>query len=215
MSSHLHRNNGSKIIRQVEISNVDVFDIFPSTIFSGNLNVDNNEILNECYVMKTVDPEGNSRSNLKGWQSKLQSIEDLQCWNEWPVISDLAAKSVQFVNEILFELKYDVEFREDSCCWWVNINNKFAYNVMHSHPKSDIVGVYYPKIDSENQGQITFVRTDGSLHTELYSSCDDLCFYKMTVEQGRIYFFPAHLLHYVTPNETDSERISISFNLTL
>lgn len=215
MSTHIHKSQGSKIIRPAEITNVDIFDIFPSTIFSGNLNVDNDDIIKECYSMRDVDPEGNIRSNYKGWQSKLQTLEDLCCWNEWPVISDLAAKAVQFVNEILFELKYDVEFREDSCCWWVNINDKFAYNVLHSHPKSDIVGVYYPKISSDDEGQITFVRTDGSLNTELYSSSEELSFYKLNAEQGRIYFFPAHLLHYVSPNETEKERISISFNITL
>ncbi len=215
MASHVHKYQGSKIIRQAEITNVDVFDIFPSTIFSGNLNIDNNQILEECYLMRNNDPNGNIRSNYKGWQSKLQSLEDLYSWNEWPAISDLAAKAIQFTNEVLFELKYNVEFKEDACCWWVNINDKFAYNVIHSHPKSDIVAVYYPKISSDDEGQITFVRTDGSLHNELYGNCDDLSFYKMTVEQGRIYFFPAHLLHYVGPNETDNERISISFNLTI
>lgn len=215
MSSHLHKHQGSKIIRPAEISNVDIFDIFPSTIFSGNLNVDNDQILEECYMMKNDDPDGNTRSNYKGWQSKLQELYGIECWNKCPAISDLAAKVIQFTNEVLFELKYNLEFREDSCCWWVNINDKFAYNVLHSHPKSDIVGVYYPKISSDEEGQITFVRTDGSLHNELYGSSDDLTFYKLTAEQGRVYCFPAHLLHFVSPNETDNERVSISFNLTL
>ena len=215
MSSHLHRNNGVKIIRPVEISNVDIFDIFPSTFFSANLNVDNDEILNECYQMKIDDPQGDIRSNYKGWQSRLHSTVDISSWVDRPVISDLASKSIQFVNEAMNEIEYNIEFQQDSCCWWVNINDKFAYNVLHSHPKSDLIGVYYPKISSNDQGRITFVRTDGSLHNELYGSVNDHTYYKLSVEQGKVYFFPAHLLHFVEPNETNDERISISFNLCL
>jgi uncharacterized protein (TIGR02466 family) len=215
MASHLHRDNGGKVIRPAEITNVDIFDIFPTTLFSGNLNVDNDKVLNECYRMKIDDPQGNMRSNYKGWQSKLQDLRDPGSWIDYPIISDLSAKAIQFINEIMTELKYDIEFPEDSCCWWSNINDKFSYNVLHSHPKSDLIGVYYPKLSSADQGEITFIRTDGSIHNDLYTSTDQNCFYKLSAEQAKMYFFPAHLLHYVSPNETDEERVSISFNFSL
>jgi uncharacterized protein (TIGR02466 family) len=215
MTSHLHKNIIGKVIKPAEITNVDVFDIFPTTVFSGNLNVDNDKVLNECYQMKIDDPQGVERSNYNGWQSKLQHLEDNNCWLDYPIISDLAAKGIQFINEMMIELKYDVKFREDACCWWTNVNDKFSYNVLHSHPKSDIVGVYYPKISSSDQGEITFVRTDGSLYNDLYSESGDNCFHKLSVEQGKIYFFPAHLLHYVSPNQTNQERVSISFNFCI
>lgn len=215
MSSHTHKNFGPKVIKQAEILNVDIFDIFPTTVFSGNLNVDNNEILNECYRMKHDDPEGNQRSNFKGWQSKLQSLQDIICWADFPIISDLGSKAIQFANIVMEDIKYNIKFREDSCAWWVNVNNKFSYNVLHSHPKTDLIAVYYPKIISKNQGEITLIRTDGSLHHELYSEVPEHCYYKLSVEEGRIYFFPAHLLHYVNQNETDEERVSISFNIFL
>jgi len=32
---------------------------------------------------------------------------------------------------------------------------------------------------------------------------------------GRMYAFPAHLLHYVQTNQSDTDRISIAYNLTI
>jgi uncharacterized protein (TIGR02466 family) len=34
-----------------------------------------------------------------------------------------------------------------------------------------------------------------------------------TPSAGKIVLFPAHLYHYVEPNESDDDRISIAFNL--
>lgn len=198
----------------VELSDVFVEDIFPTKLYSAILDVDNNEIIDECYNMRTRDPEGKQFSNYNGWQSVSYSGKDLACWNEYPGISELGAKMILFANDACGSEDLEIEFSQGNITWWVNINNQFCYNVFHSHPKTDMVGLYYPKIEQdEPQGKITLVRTDGSMNHELYSNRGDYNYFDIKAEEGRAYLFPAHLLHFVSPNHTMKDRISISFNI--
>lgn len=212
MASHSHKSN----TREIDLKLTDVFveDLFPTKLYSAFLDVDNDEIIKECYKMRDDDPAGVNFSNYKGWQSNSKSGKDPLCWCEHPVISELSAKMAMFANDACGSEDLDIQFEINNVTWWVNINDQFSYNVFHAHPKTDMIGLYYPKINEDSpQGQITLVRTDGSLSHELYNSRNDYTYFTIKAEQGRAYLFPAHLLHFVSPNQTGEDRISISFNI--
>ncbi len=99
---------------------------------------------------------------------------------------------------------------------WANINPPGVPHSIHTHPNNLISGVYYVKADT-GADQISFYdprpqarvispkRTEGNVANALQSNID--------VKAGRLICFPAWLEHGVPPNRSQSERISISFNL--
>ena len=107
---------------------------------------------------------------------------------------------------------------------WANISPRYAFNRHHSHPGVLWSGVYYVKAPPQC-GRILFSdpRLQARVIEPFYASDEqrkrdtwsEVYFGPL---EGRLIFFPAWLSHEVEPNlargeGTDSERISISFNI--
>lgn len=212
MVSHKHRVNQYR--SEIEISDVEAFDIFPTTVWSGRVNVNNDDVLDECYRLRDKYPDGVNKSNFGGWQSEVYNLDDILTEVDTPVISDLGNKIIFFANKLCEqELNSTRLFEESGTGFWININEQFCYNVLHSHPKCDLIALYYAKI-APSQGNLNLMRNDGSAHTLLYENVEDGGFFKLNAEPGVVYIFPAHVLHYVEPNLVDDTRVSISFNIS-
>jgi len=212
MAVHKHRVNPYR--SNIEISDVEAFDIFPTTVWAGKVNVDNDVILNECYSLRDKYPDGVRKSNFGGWQSDVYNLDEIVTEVELPAVSDLGTKILFFANKLCEEeLNSQRMFQESGTGFWININEQFCYNVLHSHPKCDLIALYYAKINSI-QGNLNLMRNDGSAHTLLYENLDNGSFFKLSAEPGVVYLFPAHILHYVEPNLVDDTRVSISFNIS-
>ena len=112
------------------------------------------------------------------------------------------------MNVIDSEAEYDL----NDAHLWVNINSTNNYNVLHSHPKTDLVAVYYP-IHEEGMGELCLVRHDASVFLDTFRGLNDATIFEVELESGLLVAFPAHILHYVMPNTTGRDRMSISFNL--
>jgi len=211
-------NTNTNLINETKNNDIIALNIFPNTLFFGNINVDNDKIVSECYKLKTIEPIGKPRSNRNGWQSDRYSSNCNLIRNQFSEFINLELKCLEFVNCAMAKNGYTLKFLNSRCTWWVNINQEFSYNVIHCHPKCEWVAVYYPKIESKKQGELTFVRTDGSNHNAIYENAIHEYmqnYYVCPIEQGKLYVFPSHLLHYVTPNMTKNDRISISFNFSI
>ena len=178
--------------------------------------IDNNEVIQDCYdATKHID--GTNRSNMGGWQSEVRPLTTSVFKGSLRYIYDLGSHAVEFANRCIDDLHQNAEthFTMNSAHLWVNINNDQDYNVLHSHPGADLIVLYYALYEGPEQGVLRLVRTDGSNHTQTYSGTIDSMDYAPDIEQGALIAFPPHLLHYVTPNITGRDRISISFNLTV
>lgn len=98
---------------------------------------------------------------------------------------------------------------------WITKSTKHQYGHIHNHMPSDISGVYYfqtsqedGSIFFENPLQIAYSSKLGNKNIFFPS-------YKIKPNVGKIILFPGWLSHGVDTNTTDSERISISFNIKL
>ena len=168
------------------------------------------ELIDYVYDCKKKDPKGVSLSNRGGWQSKgfdiihkddiLQSFL-IDCLSGFPPIK----KSVELGGHA-----------------WININKPGDYNLSHTHPTNNLSGVLWIK-SSENCGNLKFQSPYNFIsYKELQSYTDDFkkqnnlfhCFY-ITPTEGRIFVFPAHLEHHVHKNNSNEDRISVSFNIKL
>lgn len=190
------------------LSDFKINNIFADFLISCKVDVDNDSIINEVYAAMEKDKDGVTRTNRGGWHSK--QFNTITPDPGLPSVTELAHQVVKACNKISQDLKLQHLFTNTT--FWFNVNDENSYNIAHVHPKSEIACVYYAKAVEES-GQLTILRCDGSMHNYLYRYLPQFTKVMVKPEVGRLYFFPAHLMHYVTSNASNSQRISIAFNI--
>ena len=99
--------------------------------------------------------------------------------------------------------------------YWLNINPPGSYNEVHKHANSLLVGNLYLKAPN-NSGDIEFIRNDeNDYFTSKYPTSDNPVLatrQSVTPIEREIYIFPGWLNHGVKLNNSDSDRMSFSFN---
>ena len=96
---------------------------------------------------------------------------------------------------------------------WINKSGKGESHHEHVHPNSLISGVWYPVI-SEKLPPIQFrsrAQRDVSLSTEKFNNFNSATFL-LPMKAGELILFPSNLTHSVPANQSETERISLSFN---
>jgi uncharacterized protein (TIGR02466 family) len=179
-------------------------DIFVSTIFKTVIN--NNKYknyflrqLNNCKKSVTI-------SNMGGFQSEnFKKINKEILNNVFLNPAYEFAKKLNPVKNIKLEL----------ISYWINLNKQNNYNLMHCH-EGFLSGVYYIKT-KENCGRLVFQNGDLTKmtndyfkyfnHSSFYSN------YATPVQEGELYLFPSNTLHYVEPNLSNEDRVSVAFNI--
>ena len=153
---------------------------------------------------------GRNASNYGGWQS-----QPFEIYNHDDILHNLLINVISNIPS--FQKNIDVK-----CDAWVNINPVESFNVKHCHPNCDIAGVLWIKIP-KNSGKITFISPyDFLSFNEMHSYTDEFKkdvnyyhTYEYPPQEGAILIFPSHLQHKVGKNESNEDRISISFNIKL
>ncbi len=197
---------------------VTIIPIFPTLIHGielENFKDEQQNLIDFVYGEQKKDPKGIKLSNYAGgWHS------DNEYHFSENYLSDLIMKSLKnyFSNTDVFVSKF--EFRLIGL--WMNINPPGAANKAHMHPGSHLSGVLWVKLP-EKSGAITFQNESAfKCFNELilYNSQfkeDTILFqnYSLFPGEGAMVLFPSSLYHYVETNESDEDRISVSFNIEL
>ena len=190
-----------------------IFDteLFPSFLRSCKPNIDLDDLVDECYLIKenfgTTD-----NSNRSGYHSPSFTTKDQNKYNSFIQLYNLIQISESFSRDTLIDKKLNSCIDEIS--FWVNINKTHSYNVMHSHGRADLIGIYYLSVPKDS-GNFVILRNDGSQYCNLYGDRSDLLEVNLEPKEGRLYVMPGHLWHYVEASESQQDRISISFNVYL
>lgn len=97
---------------------------------------------------------------------------------------------------------------------WFNVckNGQFQYD--HTHTTSRISGCYYFSTN-EDDGEIRFANPNPAIHIRCFPADRvdvEAVTYKPKI--GRLLLFPGWLTHRVNINRSNSERISLAFNLS-
>ena len=187
--------------------------IFPVPIHQFDVNgfgEIQNELIDYVYKMREKDPIGHTISNRRGWQSSCFSID-----NEDDVLQS-------FLTNCLANFPYLKKSVKLFVSAWININPPGAFNLKHNHPTSDLSGVLWIK-SQQNCGNIEFDSPRSfATHQEIDSYTEDFKnqnnvfqSYYFNPTEGRILVFPSYLDHHVGFNESQEDRISVSFNIRL
>ena len=179
---------------------------FPQVVWSAVIHmIDNHEMKNWAYDRKKNDV-GQRLSNFGGYQSN----DILQ--GHSPQVDKLVSHLNTEVNSITRQVSLPkLELKNI----WLNINPPGSYNELHNHTDAVLSGAYY--IDAtENQGNIQFERSDNAEY-HLPSYIEKITYFNATratyaAKTGALYIFPGWLKHSVQGNQSNTDRISLSFN---
>ena len=180
---------------------------FPSIIWNVMLEgIDNEELVKYGNSFREQDEDGLFRSNRNGYHSQEIAGSDNQAF----------IHLVNTITEHVEDCAKNTQLGgvELSNIWYI-INGKGAYNYPHCHPGSLLSGVYYPYCHPE-MGGFSIERTDGAEHylppqRNGYNHFNAVTWHYPS-ETGKLIIFPSWVRHSVEANNTDEERVSISFN---
>ena len=186
-----------------------ITEFFVTPIYQKVLNLDCSEIEKHCLEYRNQN-DGVQATNVGGWQSR--NINSAT--NSMQFIHDLKKGIFQGMKEV--KLKYQLSIKSlEFQNMWININGPNDYNRQHIHTNCFFSGVYYVTVP-KNSGDLAFfpsriirnyshVIPDGDKKLT-----KEFC---ITPEKNLLCLFPSWTEHEVLRNNSNSERISISFNL--
>ena len=182
---------------------------FPTPIYYGDvtgdrLNAVQDELLACCNSLSFQQNEawGSTEHNLSDVSFRTSVIND----RKLTAIADVIDYHLkQYIPSEFHQRKYDIVES------WFTKTLKNQYSHQHHHGRWDIAGCYYVQTNG----------SDGSIHFHNPTSLTASYIFANHVDQtvsyapvvGRILLFPAWLAHNVSENRTDSERVSIAFNI--
>ena len=174
----------------------------------------NAALLDEGKSLRAKDA-GASKSNRGGWHSSGNLFEqDAACI----VALQAAAEAAVLQATRKITTKVDPADLQLKLFAWTNANPPGGFNAPHTHPGAHWSGVYYvsqPDVETGTSGMIEFLDPRSDLpNWRLLESTAFRLKKKIRPSPGEMILFPSYLVHWVYPNETDEERVSIAFNAT-
>jgi uncharacterized protein (TIGR02466 family) len=193
---------------------MNVQPIFPSFIGTEYLDIDNAAIEAFCYKEYK---ECTNQKWLGGWQSSRPFLDA----PEMKPLIDKIRECLRGVQD-MYGLKDEAQPILKN--GWININDPGNYglnnNPPHLHANYFVSCVYYVKAEPK-AGDLTMIAPFPSIEycvpfsvigkNTIYNSPR----WNITPEPGKLIIFPSWLMHYVSGNLSQSDRISIAFNVVL
>jgi len=187
---------------------MEIVDIFKQFVVKLKLNEDLKKIIKFSFEIEK-EKKGRFLSNKGGFQSGDLNLKE-------PILNSLI-KKIELNSNFLFNdyLKIKHQLSLDNI--WININRYKDFNIPHVHSFSKLSGVFYVKIPN-NSGKLSFINDFpienfiNPLNIIEYNQYTSSA-WSFEPEENMLYLFPSWLKHYVNPNLSKQERISISFNL--
>ncbi|WP_111640297.1 2OG-Fe(II) oxygenase family protein [Marinimicrobium alkaliphilum] len=194
-----------------------LMELFPIPVFIfKTTQVDNDHLCKMVYRIR--DEEISSGRGDKVGLSNLGGFRTYDIART-PGFEQLRAHIVSTVNAQILDGKWYPGGPIDESYivgMWSVINNRGHANSVHNHPNAWFSGVYYAKVPDDNQkaGSICFrdpILARTYSRSFYRSSQSEICC--LPPEEGLMVIFPGWFEHSVRPNQTDDDRVAISFNI--
>lgn len=175
----------------------------------------NKELMHQEQRLRSQS-EGVEKSNRGGWHSAGNLFEQ-----ETPCIQTLKEASQAAVLQATGQInnKVDPKIYKMKMFAWMNSNPPGGFNAPHTHPGAHWSGVYYvsqPKVETGSSGKIEFLNPRTDLpNWRIFKASAFSAKKSIRPQPGDLILFPSYLVHWVYPNETEEERVTVAFNATL
>jgi len=198
-------------------SQIEIAPMFSTPV--ARLKVPNADELNlvlEAAILKREAQQGGvHKTNIGGWHSDFDLME-------WPEVVESG------FGRILRDVCHQLIGRQAKASRfsgqldltaWANVNRKGTYNIRHNHPGSLWSGVHYIQAgdySAENNNRAGCLQLDdprGSINMYTHPGGSNFgASFRIKPEEGLLIIFPSWLYHSVNTFQSDTTRISISFN---
>ena len=198
------------------MSDKEIFKFFPEPVFKykfDKFKKFNKELADYIYKLRSEDNVGLTKSNRGGWHSKNFKLD-----NKDSIQFKFAVEIQKYILDVFRNYGWKTEQNRIQIKeMWAIINKKDDFNVIHTHPNCYLSSAYYVKapencgkflIENPNQAKRHFYPQIAN-KTELNMPIAGL-----DVNEGDLLLFPGYLPHKVAKNESDEDRIVVSFNVT-
>ena len=185
----------------------DYDEIFPLKVYNflfKDKDRFNSELIKAINKYKKNE-DSIEKSNKGGYHSlldiHLKSID---------VFDELNNRILDVVNGIIIESDYKhLDKIEELSSMWFIVNKKNDYNTNHMHTGSWFSGAYYVKVPDNESKYLVF---EDPIQIRNYNQDTPNSYMKKVIE-GMLLIFPGWVNHAVPKNDTNEERIVISFNI--
>lgn len=167
------------------------------------------DIVQYLTEVRTTQPS-TSRSNMNAYQS----------YPNLCVTEELGPIFKHIMEDMMRVIIKDCELNVTSATLtyaWVNFNeSRSSFNMPHTHGET-FSGVFYVQVP--DRSGVLVINNDASNSLWDGNNFSDMTHkylranYPIFPKEGDIYIWPSYLEHYVTPNDHDESRISVSFNI--
>ena len=174
----------------------------------------NARLLPEVAERRRREP-GVQRSNRNGWHSNndlFARTEPAQAELALEIAAMLEAATAKLVPELPATMTAKVE-------GWINVGGLNAFNAPHDHPGVFWSGCYYvqvPAVDDADDvfaGAIEFLDPRGSIGSNgMIGAPFTRANFTARPAPGQCLIWPSFVKHWVHPNRSESERVTVAFN---
>ena len=182
--------------------------IFQTPIFSENFNGLTDQLGLEEYITQLCyeTPYTFDKTEF------IQSRSDLQ---KQEIVQPLCLKIYDIMNSIVDVYKYDT-YRIEITSMWGNVQKPGTYFKRHSHYNNMFSGVFYLNENKEFPPIVFSRPEEQSVDPKKveFNPFNQGSYFHET-KKDTLIIFPAWLQHSVDINETDEDRVNISFNAML
>ena len=185
----------------------DYDEIFPLKVYNflfKDKDRFNSELIKAINKYKKNE-DSIEKSNKGGYHSLLDiHLKSIDVFNE------LNNRILDVVNGIIIESDYKhLDKIEELSSMWFIVNKENDYNTNHMHPGSWFSGAYYVKVPDNESKYLVF---EDPIQIRNYNQDTPNSYMKKVIE-GMLLIFPGWVNHAVPKNDTNEERIVISFNI--
>ena len=189
-------------------------DLFPNPLLRfevADADKLNTALLKEIGKRRAVEG-GMAKSNRKGWHSERDLFDRKE-----PAQSALAQLILRMMAQSTKKIAPETDFNnvELLADGWINVNPRGGYNAPHDHMGGFWSGVYYVRVaaDQAHGGAIEFLAPHKPMPSNGFIEAPATA-QRVTIrpKPGQVLIFPAHLVHWVHPNDSDDDRVTIAFN---
>ena len=140
-------------------------------------------------------------------------LSEKRIMNDDPVMEPVTALISAAIKEISYES--NMTYSNYKTFLWSNLNRPGVHNEMHAHPDSHLSGVYYVKVPEGDCGNLRFYNPMNHYGYPNSNSNDPPSQQVKVIdgEEGALLIFRSPIMHDITKNNTQEDRISISFNI--
>ena len=195
----------------------EILKLFPDPILKYKLDdykIFNKELEKYIYNLYEEDTKGVKKSNKGGWHSKNFSLSEQNS-----IQTKFAIKVQKYILDCFQNMGWKIQGKNIRITeMWAIINKKENFNVIHTHPNCYLSSAYYVKA-SKNCGAFIVENPNAAKRYSYPEIANKNQFNAETagieIEEGDLLLFPSYLPHKVSKNDSDDDRIVISFNVDI